>query len=95
MSAYISCTSEAGMCQRSTAIDMNRGNANDSSLQVLQTFLSLYTTDAFAAHEMQSDTAFRGNKLSGKGCAEPIRIEHSVHLKSTCIYSNVNFQTWF
>ncbi len=55
------------------------GMLTDSSLQVLQTFLSLYTTNAFAAHEMQSDTAFRGNKLSGKGCAEPIRIEHSVN----------------
>lgn len=69
---------QACVCQ-ATAVEMNVGMLMDSSFQVLQTSLSLYTTNAFAAHEMQSDTAFRSNKLSGKGCAEPIRTEHSAN----------------
>lgn len=67
------CASQA------TAFKTNGVMLTYSSLQVLQTSFSLYTTNAFAVHEMQSDTAFRGNKPSGKGCAEPIRTEHSVN----------------
>jgi len=67
------CTSQA------TAYKRTGEMLAESSLQVLQTSFGLYTTNAFAVHEIQSDTAFRDNKPTGKGYAEPIRTEHSVN----------------